>query len=37
MPYLGRAEVRAMMARRDLIVALFDKRVAQKGAALVLY
>jgi hypothetical protein len=36
-PYLGRAEVRAMMARRDLIVALFEKRVAQKGAAVVLY
>jgi hypothetical protein len=36
-PYLGKAEVRAMMARRDLIVALFDRRVAEKGAALVLY
>jgi hypothetical protein len=36
-PYLGRAEVRALMTRRDLIVALFEKRVAEKGAGLVLY
>lgn len=36
-PYLGRADVEAIMARRNLIVALFEKRVAEKGEALVLY
>ena len=36
-PYLGRTDVESIMARRDLIVALFEKRVAEKGEAAVLY
>jgi hypothetical protein len=36
-PYLGRIDVDALMARRNLIVAHFEKRVAEKGEALVLY
>jgi hypothetical protein len=36
-PYLGRGEVEGLMARRDQIVTLFEKRVAEKGEALVLY
>jgi hypothetical protein len=36
-PYLGRGDVQALLARRDLILALFEKRVAEKGEALVLY
>jgi hypothetical protein len=36
-PYLVRADVESIMARRDLIVALFEKRVAERGEALVLY
>jgi len=34
---LSKGEVKAMMARRDLIVEAFDKLVAEKGAANVLY
>jgi len=36
-PHLTKAEVQAVMARRDKIVAFFDKQVAQKGASAVLY
>jgi hypothetical protein len=36
-PYLGGAEVEPLMIRRDLIVALFEKLVAEKGDAQVLY
>ena len=36
-PYLRKADVEAVMARRDLIVALFNRRVAEKGEALILY
>lgn len=36
-PYLGTAEIRALMARRDLIVTRFDALVAEKGEAQVLY
>lgn len=35
--YLGRGEIAAMMARRDLIVAVFDRRIAALGEASVLY
>jgi hypothetical protein len=35
--YLGNAEIDALMARRDLIVAHFDKLIAEKGDAQVLY
>ncbi len=35
--YLGRAEIAAMMARRDLMVAVFDRRIAALGEASVLY
>jgi len=36
-PYLNKSEVKALMARRDKIVAAFQKLVAQKGEAAVLY
>ncbi len=36
-PYLNKSEVKALMARRDKIVALFDKMVAEKGENQVLY
>jgi len=36
-PHLGKDEVKAVMARRDKIVAFFEKLVAQKGEAGVLY
>ena len=36
-PYLDKDEVKAMMARRDKIVAHFDQLVAQKGESEVLY
>jgi hypothetical protein len=35
--FIGGAEIDALMARRDLIVAFFDKLVAEKGEAQVLY
>ena len=36
-PYIGGAEIEPLMIRRDLIVALFDKLIAEKGDAQVLY
>jgi len=36
-PYIGGAEVDALMARRDAIVALIEKQVAARGEAQVLY
>jgi hypothetical protein len=36
-PHLGKDEVRALMARRDKIVQLFEKMVVQKGEGAVLY
>jgi hypothetical protein len=36
-PYLTKDEVKALMARRDKMVAYFDKLVAQKGESEVLY
>lgn len=36
-PYLTKDEVQAVMARRDLIVQLFQKRIAEKGEKEVLY
>jgi hypothetical protein len=36
-PYIAGAEIEALLIRRDLIVALFDKLVAEKGDAQVLY
>jgi hypothetical protein len=36
-PYLTKTEVKALMARRDKIVAYFDNLIAQKGEAAVLY
>jgi hypothetical protein len=36
-PHLGKSEVKAVMARRDKIVAYFDKVVAERGEAAVLY
>jgi hypothetical protein len=36
-PHLGKSEVKAVMARRDKIVALFDKLIAERGEAAVLY
>ncbi len=35
--YLSGAEIKGVMARRDLIVAQFDQLIAQKGEAAVLY
>ena len=36
-PHLTKSEVKALMARRDKIVAYFEKLIAQKGEAAVLY
>jgi len=36
-PYIGSAEIEPLLTRRALIVALFDKLVAEKGDAQVLY
>ena len=36
-PYLTKAEVQGLMARRDLIVKFFDTQVKEKGEAAVLY
>jgi hypothetical protein len=36
-PFLTKSEVKALMARRDKIVKSFDKMVAEKGEAAVLY
>jgi len=36
-PHLNKSEVKALMARRDKIVAYFEKLVAQKGEGAVLY
>ncbi len=36
-PYLTKSEVKALIARRDKMVAYFDKLVAQKGESQVLY
>ncbi len=36
-PYLSGEEVAALMARRDLLVAHFDRLIAQRGEAAVLY
>jgi hypothetical protein len=36
-PYIGGAEVDALMARRDALIALIDKLVAEKGEGQVLY
>jgi hypothetical protein len=36
-PYIGRAEVDPLMARRDLIVQTFEKLIAERGEARVLY
>jgi len=36
-PYLNKSEVKALIARRDKMVAYFDKLVAQKGEGQVLY
>jgi hypothetical protein len=36
-PYIGGAEVDALMARRDAIVAIFDELIAQRSEARVLY
>ena len=36
-PYLSKNEVKALIARRDKMVAYFDKLVAQKGESQVLY
>jgi hypothetical protein len=35
--YLSKEEIKAVMARRDLIVAFFRKQIAAKGEAEVLY
>ncbi len=36
-PYLRKGEMEALLARRDRIVEFFEKEIAQKGAAAVLY
>jgi hypothetical protein len=36
-PYLTKEQVKAVMARRDLIVAYFEKQIAEKGEKAVLY
>ena len=36
-PFIGGSEVDAFMARRDVLVAMIDKLVAEKGEAQVLY
>ena len=35
--YLNKMEVQALMARRDRIVAIFDKMISEKGESKVLY
>jgi hypothetical protein len=36
-PHLSKSEVKALIARRDKIVAYFEKLIAQKGEGAVLY
>jgi hypothetical protein len=36
-PHLSKSEVKAVIARRDKIVAHFEKLIAQKGEGAVLY
>jgi hypothetical protein len=36
-PYLNKSEVKAVLARRDLIVKFFDQAVAEKGESAMLY
>jgi hypothetical protein len=36
-PYLGAPEIEALMTRRDRIIALLEKRIAEHGEAVVLY
>jgi hypothetical protein len=36
-PHLNKSQVKALMARRDLLVAFFDKQIAEKGEKAVLY
>ena len=36
-PYVGRAEIAGLMARRDAIVKLFEQRAAEQGEAAVFY
>ena len=36
-PHLNKEQVKAIMARRDLIVSFFDKKIAEKGEKAVLY
>ncbi len=36
-PYISKGQIKALMARRDKIVATFEKMVAQKGEGAVLY
>jgi len=36
-PYLTKSEVKALLARRDLIVKFFDQAVAEKGESAILY
>ena len=36
-PYIGGSEIDALIARRDAIVARFDKLIAERGEARVLY
>jgi len=36
-PHLNKELVKAVMARRDLIVSYFDKKIAEKGEKAVLY
>ena len=36
-PYLSKAQIKALLARRDLIVKYFDNAVAEKGEQAVLY
>jgi hypothetical protein len=36
-PYLNKAEIKALLTRRDMIVKYFDEQVAAKGEKAVLY
>jgi hypothetical protein len=36
-PYLTKSEVKALMARRDMILAYFDQLIVEKGEDRVLY
>ena len=36
-PFLTKSEIKALLARRDLIVKFFDNAVKEKGEAAVLY